>query len=89
MAIEHEIDTPFALAVRRIGSQSATGRLIKRSQGAVNSRLKSRKPVWPEAVLTLEAETGISRHDLRPDIYGPKPKAAVAPVLADTIERAR
>lgn len=25
-------------------------------------------------VLTVEGITGISRHDLRPDIYGPSPK---------------
>lgn len=29
------------------------------------------RPVPPARVLTIEAATGISRHDLRPDIYGP------------------
>lgn len=29
----------------------------------------------PNRVLTLEAATGISRHEMRPDIYGPDPAA--------------
>lgn len=30
--------------------------------------------VPPERVLAVENITGISRHDLRPDLYGPAPK---------------
>ena len=28
----------------------------------------------PTRVLALEELTGVSRHDLRPDVFGPKPK---------------
>lgn len=34
------------------------------------------RPLAPEHVLTVEAATGVSRHDLRPDIY---PRDPVAP----------
>lgn len=33
-----------------------------------------RRKVPAERVLGIEAATGISRHDLRPDIFGPAPK---------------
>lgn len=34
--------------------------------------------VPPRRVLVVEKITGISRHELRPDIYGPAPQGAVA-----------
>lgn len=35
-----------------------------------------RRPIPVERALDLERVVGISRHDLRPDIFGPKPEAA-------------
>lgn len=32
-----------------------------------------RRPIPPGRVLTLERVTGISRHTLRPDVFGPAP----------------
>lgn len=32
-----------------------------------------RRPIPPKRVLGVEKLTGISRHTLRPDIYGPEP----------------
>ena len=55
------------------------------SQAALAARLGVQPPAvckWergripPERVLDIERETGISRHDLRPDIYGPAQAAA-------------
>lgn len=72
-------------AVNRIGSQSATGRLLKISQAAVWEWLKKEKVLPGEHVLTVEAETGISRHDLRPDLYPQDmlpPPAAVSGIEA-------
>lgn len=88
MAIEHEIESPFAMAVRTIGSQSATARLIGKSQSTVYLRLKSGKPLWSEDVLVVEAETDrlgdrVSRHDLRPDIY---PRDDQAPARARSFD---
>ncbi|QIG80084.1 transcriptional regulator [Stakelama tenebrarum] len=75
MGIESTIDTPLAEAVRRSGSQSAFGRLIGRSQASVHEWLRDHKPLPAEHVLTVERETGVSRHDLRPDLY---PRGEVA-----------
>ena len=35
----------------------------------------AQKRVPAERVVDVEASTGISRHELRPDIYGPSPQA--------------
>ena len=56
-------------AVEAIGSQSATARLLNISQAAVWKWLAEAKSLPPEHVLAVEAATGISRHELRPDIY--------------------
>lgn len=62
---------PAALkgAVEQMGGQSATARLLKVSQAAVWKWLDEGKMLPAEHVLTLEAATKVSRHDLRPDIY--------------------
>ncbi|WP_174286655.1 YdaS family helix-turn-helix protein [Sphingomonas bacterium] len=69
MGIEATLESPFASAVRRVGSQSAYARLVGRSQAWVYAALRDGKPLPAEHVLTVERETGISRHDLRPDLY--------------------
>lgn len=35
-----------------------------------------KRPVPVERAIDLEEVIGISKHDLRPDIFGPKPEAA-------------
>lgn len=87
MAIEHDMDSPFALAVRMIGSQSATARIVKKSQSAVYKRLKSGKPVWAEAVMPLVEATGIDKSVLRPDLH-PREALTARPSSGD-IEIAR
>lgn len=69
MAIHDEIDTPLARACRAVGSQSALARLIGKHQTTISERLRDKKTVWAEDVLVIEEATGISRHDLRPDLY--------------------
>lgn len=49
-------------------------RLIGVTQPSVWAWLDKEKPLPAEYVLAVEAATGISRHDLRPDIY-PRPEA--------------
>ncbi|MBB4617988.1 transcriptional regulator [Sphingomonas abaci] len=78
MGIEHQVDTPLALAARAVGSQTRLAEIAGKSQGTVNLRLRNKQSVWPEAVLPIEAATGISRHVLRPDIY-PLPEPTDAP----------
>ncbi|WP_168069817.1 transcriptional regulator [Sphingomonas kaistensis] len=63
------------LAVDKAGGQSAFARLHGVSQPTVWAWLNNGKALPAEFVLRTEAETGISRHDLRPDIY-PRENAA-------------
>lgn len=61
----------LALAVERIGSQTLMGQLLGITQGAVSKRLRRGQPCWAEATLLVEAKTGVSKHNLRPDLYPP------------------
>ncbi|HEX2794685.1 MAG TPA: helix-turn-helix domain-containing protein [Croceicoccus sp.] len=56
-------------AVELAGGQSALARVCDVAQPSVWKWLQSSKRLPAEHVLAVEAETGISRHDLRPDIY--------------------
>ncbi|BBC72896.1 conserved hypothetical protein [Altererythrobacter sp. B11] len=82
MALEHESESALALAVRKAGSQTAFGRLIGKRQSVIHDWLRDEKPLPAEYVLAVEAATGISRHELRADIYplaeSPEPAASVA-----------
>lgn len=64
--------TPFEAlksAVRTAGSMSALARMCGVSPTAVWKWVQSSKRLPAEHVLKVEAETGVSRHLLRPDIY--------------------
>lgn len=56
-------------AVDALGGQTATARLLGLAQASVWAWLRKGKPLPAEHVLAVEEATGISRHDLRPDIY--------------------
>jgi len=56
-------------AVDKLGGQAATARLLGIRQPSVWRWFKVKKPLGGEYVLKVEAATGISRHDLRPDLY--------------------
>ncbi|WP_183982788.1 YdaS family helix-turn-helix protein [Sphingomonas jinjuensis] len=58
----------IALAVRKAGSQSKFGRLVGTPQSTVREWLPKGR-VGDRSVLKVEAATGVSRHDLRPDLY--------------------
>ncbi|MXO66271.1 transcriptional regulator [Altericroceibacterium endophyticum] len=80
--MEHQI-TPFEALKRACevaGGQSALGRICGVGQPAVWKWLQSAKRLPAEHVLKVEAETGVSRHFLRPDIY---PRELAAPPLSD------
>lgn len=57
------------LAVEKAGSQAEIARIAGVSTTAVWKWVQSSKRVPAEFVLKIEAATGVSRHDLRPDIY--------------------
>lgn len=55
-------------AINRAGSQSKLADRIGKTQGHISQWLR-RGAVPPTMVLKIEGATGISRHDLRPDLY--------------------
>ena len=58
-------------------TQTKFAAAIGTSQQLVSYWLRNEKVLPAEYVLRTEAETGISRHDLRPDLY-PRDEAAAA-----------
>ena len=66
------------LAVQSEGSLARVAERLLLTRQAVEqwNTAKGKYRVPPKHVLTLEAMSGVSRHELRPDIYGPPPKRA-------------
>jgi DNA-binding transcriptional regulator YdaS (Cro superfamily) len=59
-------------AIEKAGGPSGLARSLQVKPNVVtNWRLRGQVPA--EQVLAVEAATGISRHDLRPDVFGPPP----------------
>ena len=56
-------------AIKTAKTQAIFGRALGVSQGAVSLWLNQFKQLPAEHVLTVERLYGVSRHDLRPDIY--------------------
>jgi DNA-binding transcriptional regulator YdaS (Cro superfamily) len=63
-------------AVEAAGSQAALARALGISQPSVWHWVHRSKRVPAEFVLAVEAETGVRRHDLRPDLYPAEQVAA-------------
>lgn len=85
MGIEQTIESPLATAIRVTGSQSAFARLLGRGQATVNDWLRLGKPLPAEHVLAVEAATGVSRHDLRPDLYPLERQGGLTPPSPDRL----
>lgn len=67
--------------VRRLRGQAPAARSFGVSQPTVWRWVNGHSPVTDTKVLVVEAATGVSRHDLRPDLY-PRDAAPSAPVSA-------
>ena len=76
------------LAIRRQGGQSATARNRGVSQPSVHHWLHKMKKCPPEHVLGMEKDSGVSRCDLRPDIY-PRDEVTPPPSAPPLIEPVR
>ncbi|MBS7818678.1 hypothetical protein B9T11_07960 [Wohlfahrtiimonas chitiniclastica] len=64
-------------AIDRAGGQTALARKLGIKQGHIGSWVHRFKKAPPaEYVLKIESITGISRHDLRPDVFGEQPTKA-------------
>ena len=65
---------PTANIIERAVETQGTQLKLARLLGITRSAIAQWKKVPPGRVLDVERITGISRHDLRPDVFGPKPK---------------
>jgi len=63
-------------AVRRAIERAGGIVALSRGLGISHNAIYSWRRVPPERVLEVERITGISRHELRPDIFGPAPQEA-------------
>jgi len=66
-------------AVKRAGSQAELARALKISPQRLVYWRKPGNRVPAEQCAAIERATGISRHDLRPDIFGKAPKERATP----------
>lgn len=76
------------IAIRKAGSQSALARMLGVSQAAVSKWDRLGKHLPADHVLRVEELTGVSRHDLRPDLY-PRDEVPPTPAAPPLIEQAR
>lgn len=67
---------PIEIVVEKLGgvTKAATALGLKNPSVIANWRKRGRIP--PERVLEIETLTGVSRHCLRPDVFGPEPEVA-------------
>lgn len=73
MPLEDNLQTSVAIACRKAGGQAALARALGiRRQSTVSSWLKRGNELPAEYVLQAEKTLGISRHELRPDLYPPE-----------------
>ncbi|WP_425602034.1 transcriptional regulator [Stenotrophomonas maltophilia] len=63
--------TPIQRAVEVAGSQSVLAKLAGASPQFVHQWVTGRRPVPARYVLGIEAATGVTRYELRPDVFGP------------------
>lgn len=60
------------------GTQAEFARKIGATPALVWQWVEGRRPVSPRFAREIEAIYGVSRHDLRPDIFGPAPSTEVS-----------
>lgn len=69
--------TPLDQAIARAGSQQALADALGiKSPSITEWRQRGRIPA--ERCIAIEGLTGVSRHDLRPDVFGPAPDSEAA-----------
>ncbi len=63
---------PIDRAISAAGTQQRLAETLGIKSASI-SEWKVRKRVPAERCIAIEAATGVSRHDLRPDVFGPAP----------------
>lgn len=70
---------PIQKAIDAVGGQGALARLLKVHPALVSQWRTGRRPVAAHHILSIEAMTQVSRHELRPDIFGELPCSETDP----------
>lgn len=70
--------TPIQKAIDLAGTQAALARAIGAAPAFVNQWVTGRRPVAPKYARAIEETFGVSRHELRPDVFGPAPEGEAA-----------
>ncbi len=70
------MDTPVDTLVNKLGGLTRAANLLGIKNPSVVANWRTRGRVPAEKVLEIEGLTGISRHVLRPDVFGPAPVEA-------------
>lgn len=69
----------ITIAIERFGSaQAGLAKALGVTPQAVSQWVRGSRPIPPRHALAIEAATGVSRHDLRPDVFGPAPEKGEA-----------
>lgn len=73
---QQALKTPLENAKEKLGGNVGISRAL---DGAITPQAVSQWDKIPvKRAIELEAKTGIPRHELRPDIFGPVPQETVA-----------
>lgn len=76
MTLEPRLETSAAAAVRAAGGQAALARKLGISQSTVSTWLRRGNELPAKFVIPVEQAYGVSRHELRPDLYPPEERAS-------------
>lgn len=79
--MDQDQPTPLDRAVIAVGSQIALASICNVTPQAVSQWLQKGRPP-ADRVLVIERASGVSRHELRPDIYGLPPSSPQSGVAA-------
>jgi len=67
-------------AVNAVGGQVVLAKILDVNPSLISQWVTGRLKVAARHCLAIKAATGVSRHDLRPDVFGPVPEKGVADV---------
>jgi DNA-binding transcriptional regulator YdaS (Cro superfamily) len=67
------MSTPISRAIEKAGGQKPLADILNVHPAMVSQWATGRRPVAAHHVLAIEEATGVSRHDLRPDVFGSAP----------------
>ncbi|MCV0379022.1 YdaS family helix-turn-helix protein [Nitratireductor sp.] len=65
------MENPIDILVGKLGSLTKASEILGVSNPSVIANWRARGRIPAERVLEVERITGISRHELRPDVFGP------------------